>query len=269
MCFMKMKNIAPLVLIFAAPGVCITSGDQGAFATKNFCPDKLRAIYADMHDGDQKEIAIAGTSMTIRPSGNNQTWVVKSEVNTTSCSASVNFNVPGKPSPPPVNLMANLRYSISATGTRTEWEFTDPSGTLASEAFPLNLWVELGEKVKEKMVCPISVNATYADMHDGDKKEVILSKGLLTIKPSGNNQTWVVKSELDASCTASIDFNVPGKPSPPPVNLTATFSYTISPTTAQSDFEFTDPSGTLASADFPLNRWVEIGSEEAALEIVI
>jgi len=80
-----------------------------------------------------------------------------------------------------------------------------------------------------------------------------------TIKPSGNNQTWVIRSTVDAkTCSASIDFNVPGKPGPPPVNLQATFLLTIASSQAKSEFEFTDPSGTLAAADFPLNHWVVI-----------
>merc|ERR1711971_205745 len=45
----------------------------------------LKAIYADMHDGDKKEITISGASMTIKPSGNNQTWMVKAALDTKSC----------------------------------------------------------------------------------------------------------------------------------------------------------------------------------------
>ena len=60
-------------------------------------------------------------------------------------------------------------------------------------------------------------------MHDGDKKRVTVNNGTITIIPYGNAQSWTVRAELDTKlCTATIDFNVPGKPSPPPVNLTAT-----------------------------------------------
>merc|ERR1712039_980659 len=102
----------------------------------------LQAVYADMHDGDRKEVTISGTSITVRPSGNNQSWVVKSELDSTSCSASIDFNVPGKPSPPPVSLTATLWYtSLAATlAGKTEFEFTDPSGTLAPASSPLNHW---------------------------------------------------------------------------------------------------------------------------------
>merc|ERR1712151_291694 len=88
---------------------------------------------------------ISGTSLTIKPNGNNQTWIVKSEVDTKSCSANINFDVPGKPSPPPVNLQAMLTSISSVTTTKTEFEFTDPSGTLAAPIMPLNQWVEISK----------------------------------------------------------------------------------------------------------------------------
>jgi len=118
------------------------------------------------------------------------------------------------------------------------------------------------------------LQVVYADMHDGDKKEVTISGVSVTVKPSGNNQTWVVKSELDAtSCSASIDFKVPGKPSPPPVTLTATFWNTMSASTLapeeKTEFEFTDPSGTLAPAGYPLNHWVEISRPASGVGIMI
>lgn len=251
------KGVACLQLVlYALP--------SAAFAAKTFCPEQLHAVYADMHDGDKKEIAIAGTSLTIKPSGNNQTWVVKSELDLESCSASINFNVPGKPAPPPVNLQATLWYSVSAAEKKTEFEFTDPSGRLAAEDFPLNHWVELRKGTEKNVpaLCPTSLKAVYADMHDGDKKEVSISGTSVTIRPSGNNQTWVVKSELDpASCSASVDFNVPGKPGPPPVSLRATLLYAISAVAKKTEFKFADPTGTLAAPDFPLNVWVQISKD--------
>jgi len=234
----------------------------------NFCPDKLHAVYDDMHDGDRKEISISGTSLTIRPSGNTQTWVVKGLLNPTSCSALIDFNVPGKPSPPPVKLLLSLRRSYN--GEWTEFEFTDPSGALAAKDFPLNHWLQDPASPPEPqkrhdIPCPTSLRAVYADMHDGDKKEITIAGTSLTIKPSGNNQTWTVKSTIDpASCAATIDFNVPGKPGPPPVNLKAAMMYSVNPELGpppvgiKSEFVFTDPSGTLAAPSMPLNQWVEV-----------
>merc|ERR1712139_342846 len=88
---------------------------DGKSETPQKCPESLSGVYADMHDGDKKEVTISGRSMTIKPSGNNQTWIVKSQWDTKSCSAIINFNVPGKPNPPPFNLKARLLDTTSAT----------------------------------------------------------------------------------------------------------------------------------------------------------
>jgi len=247
--------------------------------TREECPDNFRAIYADMHDGDKKEVYISGTSMTIKPSGNNQNWTVQATLDRKSCSAMIDFNVPGKPSPPPMALKASVWYSWVIAGWKTELEFTDPSGKLASETFPLNRWVELNlhDKIFKMGSCPPdSYKAVFADMHDGDKKEIIIKGDSMTIKSSGTNQTWVVNSQLDRAffCNANINFKVPGKPSPPPGNLTGRFWYNIAAgqqagTPAQRAgklvFEFTDPADYLY--DLPLNQWVELGASSEEVMI--
>ena len=89
---------------------------------------------------------------------------------------------------------------------------------------------------------------------------VTIANGMITIVPHANNQSWIVKTDFDGtSCAASIDFHVPGKPGYPPVNLTAT-SYVMQNAKlgAKYAFEFTDPSGTLAKPDFPLNAWIQL-----------
>jgi hypothetical protein len=70
-----------------------------------------------------------------------------------------------------------------------------------------------------------------------------------------------VHAELDTDdCTAWVDFNVPGKPNPPPVSLLVTIwnMEHLHGGGAKLVFEFTDPSGTIASADSPLNHWVAL-----------
>lgn len=242
-------------------------------ASAGDCPTRLHDIYADMHDGDKKEVTIEGMYMTIKPSGNKQTWSVTAELDRESCSASVDFNVPGKPSPPPVKLTAKLWYSLSGAKKKTEFEFTDPSGTIAAKGFPLNRWVSLrtSEAEQTEDPCPPRLDPIYADMHDGDLKEVLIHNSDFTIKPSGNNQTWVVDSKIHSSpnrvCSGIVDFNVKGKPSPPPVKLLATFWRQVDATAAhawKSALEFTDPSGTLAAADLPLNTWVQLPSSAGA-----
>ena len=69
--------------------------------------------------------------------------------------------------------------------------------------------------------------AVYHDMHDGDYKRIVVnvSSATVTITPHANNESWVVEAALDAAhCSASVDFHVAGKPSPPPVkSLEASF----------------------------------------------
>ena len=77
-------------------------------------------------------------------------WTVKAVMNKISCTAIVDFNVPGKLKPPPVKLMA-IVWQLSRkvpTGTLKKHaiEFHDPTGLLASPSVPLNTWVQT-EKV--------------------------------------------------------------------------------------------------------------------------
>lgn len=231
----------------------------------------MRATFADMHDGDRKEVTISGSHMTIRPSGNNQSWVVHTEVNCATGEANIDFDVPGKPSPPPVNLTGTLWKTIGMPGEKVVIEFTDPSGTIAKKGAPVNQWVELSHRPFHGSLFCADGTEVYSDMHDGDMKMVTLTQNhggtFITIKPSGNNQTWTVHNDFSFdSCSAVIDFNVPGKPSPPPVKLTATYWKMMrSAEDGQGQlhkdlFEFTDPSGTLAAAGEPINHWVSLGN---------
>jgi len=230
----------------------------------------MQTVFADMHDGDEKEVTIKGTNMTIKPYANNQTWVVHTVINCKTRQAIVDFNVPGKKDHPPVPLTATLFTSLSRQmyGTpkrKRSFVYTDPSGTLVDDAtYPLNQWVEAKTVVDRVATeCPEKLSAVFADMHDGDKKEVIIDGDSMTIKPSGNDQEWTVNAKLNRmSCTAVIDFNVSGKPAYPPVNLTATYwRQYATKKSIQNTFEFTDPSGTLARADHPLNSWIQLTSK--------
>ena len=111
------------------------------------CPTDFSATFADMHDGDQKTVAISGAAMTITPANNNETWVIAAELDPVWCNATIDFNVPGKPSPPPVDLTATAVFGSSAAlgDGMLLWEFTDPSGTLVAgePLYPLNMWIQL------------------------------------------------------------------------------------------------------------------------------
>lgn len=109
--------------------------------------------------------------------------------------------------------------------------------------------------------CDQPGGSIMSDMHDGDQKRSELSAdGWVTITPYNNTQSWIVKAKWDAvHCNASIDFRVPGKPTPPPVPLTMTYYRGEGGAGQPTLFTavFTDPTGTLASSiTTPLNAWV-------------
>ena len=96
----------------------------------------------------------------------------------------------------------------------------------------------------------------FADMHDGDEKIVTITATTIQIDPWLNNQTWSVRAPIADDCTASIDFRVPGKPSPPPCALKASVAALGA---RRAAIVFTDPSGTISpkgKEDYPLNAWV-------------
>ena len=78
-----------------------------------------------------------------------QNWEVRSVLDKTHWNATVDFRVKGKPSPPPVALLATIWVSSRANTDDEEAkdtiEFTDPSSTLAKPNIPLNTWVQLNE----------------------------------------------------------------------------------------------------------------------------
>lgn len=227
------------------------------------------AIVADMHDGDKKKITVSSSGVTIVPFGNDQKWVVKTELDQRSCSAIIDFDVPGKPGVPPVNLTATLfsMHPLSGHGhSKLSVEFSDPSGTIAAPSDTVNEWVQIGSTTAKSSSLRghscWSGSVIVADMHDGDQKKWSVTGSDLTIVPHNNNQTWVVKSKINSkSCSAIIDFNVPGKPGVPPVDLTATLFSTHAQTSVTGivklSVEFTDPSGTIAPAGYPVNEWIQ------------
>jgi len=221
----------------------------------------LTATFADMHDGDEKDVVIAGDSMIITPHSSTDEWTVKTTIDCDTKLASVDFNVPGKADHPPVPIIGKLHKSISASARKSTFIFTDNTGQLVDDpTFPLNQWVaEVNDSDETKFRCPDKIDAVFADMHDGDKKAVTLDGTSMTIKPSGNDQVWTIEATLDpVTCSASVEFNVPGKDDHPPVPLTATLFMEYSAHTRHIAFEFNDPSATIAPATSTLNRWIEL-----------
>ena len=90
-------------------------------------------------------------------------------------------------------------------------------------------------------------NEVFADMHDGDQKNVTLTEaGLLTLSQAATAAqpvAWTLTTRIDlTTCVASIDFSKSKKPARPPVPLNARI---LQSTVGTLLLEFTDPSGTL------------------------
>ena len=102
-------------------------------------------VYADIHDGDMKKWYQSADSKTmyIEPYNNTETWKVIAAWNTKYCNGSVDFNVPGKPNPPPVPITMTYYLGFGRDGQSElkEFVFTDPTGTLGKPGFPLNTWL--------------------------------------------------------------------------------------------------------------------------------
>ena len=105
----------------------------------------------------------------IKPHGNDQKWQVTGALNEDTCSADIDFNVPGKPNPPPVKLRMTLSRASQnfkeGAIEKATFEFTDPSGKLAPPCSVLNAWVELGgSKKQEAPLCPEFGKSIFADI---------------------------------------------------------------------------------------------------------
>jgi len=111
-------------------------------------PTQSRSIvFKDIHDGDYKLGSIAPSGvLTIKPYNNTESWTITAGPLDDSCAAIIDFNVPGKPNPPPVKLlltMANVDYLAGSPKMSPAVVFTDPSGTLGAPTVPLNIWYGL------------------------------------------------------------------------------------------------------------------------------
>lgn len=229
-------------------------------------------VFYDMHDGDMKQITASGFVYQILPYNNSETWAVYGDFDQ-NCVSRVNFSVPGKPNPPPINLTMTmwLMESTDIRQNKMGFEFTDPTGQLAPPDQPLNFWTmdkwpkpadpaskaaRLMADAQVRQEACLDRDVVVHDMHDGDEKELRTDNGALHITPYKNDQRWSVDAKFNDKCIASVNFQVPGKPSPPPVPLAAQVWGMASIAGADKNvLEFTDPSGTLASPIQPLNIW--------------
>jgi hypothetical protein len=135
----------PYIYISGHIGMTVPSGHIG---------DEVSGagVFFDMHDGDQKMITfdkgspLTSNEVIIRPYANDQKWTVMAVWDKAHMNASINFNVPGKPNPPPVSLLLtwNILYRLT-DNDHLQWswmcEFTDPSSTIGDSRMPLNAWI--------------------------------------------------------------------------------------------------------------------------------
>merc|ERR1712216_412811 len=95
--------------------------------------------------------------------------------------------------------------------------------------------------VAEGFGCDFS--GQFADMHDGDQKNVVVHDGKAVIT-SNSGGTWEVDTLYNCNTNSmKVDFDVPGKEDHPPVPLGATRWVTSSMLSSKNVLEFNDPSG--------------------------
>ena len=128
-------------------------------------------------------------------------WTVQATMDLKFCNATVDFNVPGKPTPLPVKQTATIwrqsRYLTTGILYKHAIEFTDPSGTLALSSVPLNTWVQVEKKLEYEEYPPdyeyegcIGLNGSsivFNDLQDDDSKLVTVFEHNVTLTPFGTN----------------------------------------------------------------------------------
>ena len=110
-----------------------------------------QTLFADMHDGDAKDVEITTHDgrWFLTLSQETPRWHLTAELDATTSTALVDFSKSAKPDKPPVPLQATVR---TASGGRVLIEWTDPSGTLNPDpAYPLNVWLTVGPWDKKKL----------------------------------------------------------------------------------------------------------------------
>ena len=211
---------------------------------------------ADMADGDNKFLTLDKDN-NLFLSQNDPKWTAMSIVETSTCTALIDFSQSDKPDVPPVPLL--LEIDQTSLG-EIKLIFTDPSGTLnPSPTYPLNVWTSV-PPMSMLDDCPtFNAESTFHDFHDGDDKLVSYDpeNGSFKLGQTDVDVPWSLTTNMDPEgCTAMVDFKSSGKADFPPVPLLATLF--VSSGNSQIEHimvQFTDPSGTIADPDYPLNVW--------------
>jgi hypothetical protein len=174
------------------------------------------------------------------------------------------FNLTGIDNPPPKPLNAHYWSLRNRRVIGQVIEFTNeyPTGSDTRFEAPFDHWVSETVQVQDDKwpKCPQHLDATFADVVDGDAFRVTIDNSTMTIKPHGNKEQWVLNTALDEHCRVMVDFQAAGKPHSRPGELLMTWflqSCTGCEPLQKNVFQFTDPSETLASDTMPLNHWVQ------------
>lgn len=241
-------------------------------------PSGVNTFFYDMHDGDMKNAVLSDDgTLTITPHGNDEKWKVVAKVSTVQgrCVGTIDFNVPGKPNPPPFKVDVTL-YTMwgyfgpdDSSYNTASWEFREHGTSFQTP--PINTWISYPPVPPQGAAlgwkCPDLGSLVAADMHDGDQKKITIVGRMIQIEPVNDKEKWIVKAELNKSyCGAMVDFRVPGKPNPPPCKLRAQV-FTETPD-GSSLFKFAivfnDPENACKFPEpkAPLNMWVDTLNEE-------
>jgi hypothetical protein len=91
-------------------------------------------VMTNLQNGEEHKVAVSGTDLSIVPT-QGVAWSVESELDINTCSSVVNFNVPGKASPPAMNLTVIFFRATALAGPEEymNMRFTDADGTLVYE----------------------------------------------------------------------------------------------------------------------------------------
>lgn len=245
-----------LALTTSVVALAILSSTGLAVGSPTGCGTFTSAAFADMHDGDVKNVTLtkegALTMTQIQP----VPWTLTVHLDMSDCTATVDFSKSKKPAHPPVPLRIRLR--TTTVGTYLV-EFTDPSGTINSDPeYPINVWTTEHEMMPMESCTNQLAPTSFQDMHDGDVKIVSISRGVLTLGQPG---IWNLTTTLDPkTCRATVDFSKTSKPAQPPVPLTVSVSVASSKGGGRSVImTWTDPSKTISPASwYPLNLWMDV-----------
>ena len=114
-----------------------------------------KTLFADMHDGDAKDVEISTKDgkWYLTLSQETPRWHLTTELDAKTSTALVDFSQSAKPDKPPVPLQATVRL---ASGGHVLIEWTDPSGTLNPDpAYPLNVWLTVGAWDEAKLAAAV------------------------------------------------------------------------------------------------------------------